>query len=86
MLSSIIQNDRYPLSRIVALKEILEMLRPQPEAPGALSRNGITSRRAKADTHGDEVSGATLHQVPLPSTPVAVSGGKDIMPGRLLRP
>ena len=46
-------------------------------APGALPRNGITSRR---------VSGATLHQVPLPSTPVAVSGGKDIMPGRLLRP
>jgi hypothetical protein len=31
-LSQIIQNDRYPLSpRIVALKEILEQLRPEPE-------------------------------------------------------
>ena len=30
-LHSIIQNDRYPLSpRIVALKEILGMLRPEP--------------------------------------------------------
>jgi hypothetical protein len=31
-LSQIIQNDRYPLSpRIVALKEILGQLRPEPE-------------------------------------------------------
>jgi len=31
-LHSIIQNDRYPLSpRIVALKEILGQLRPEPE-------------------------------------------------------
>ena len=31
-LHSIIQNDRYPLSpRIVALKEILAMMRPEPE-------------------------------------------------------
>ena len=31
-LHSIIQNDRYPLSpRIVALREILGMLRPEPE-------------------------------------------------------
>ena len=31
-LSSVIQNDRYPLSpRIVALKEILAMMRPEPE-------------------------------------------------------
>jgi hypothetical protein len=31
-LSSIVQNDRYPLSpRIVALKEILGKLRPEPE-------------------------------------------------------
>jgi hypothetical protein len=31
-LSSIVQNDRYPLSpRIVALKEILGQLRPEPE-------------------------------------------------------
>lgn len=31
-LRSIIQNDRYPLSpRIVAVKEILGMLRPEPE-------------------------------------------------------
>ena len=33
-LSQIIQNDRYPLSpRIVALKEILGMLRPEPARP-----------------------------------------------------
>ena len=31
-LGSIIQNDRYPLSpRIVALREILTMMRPEPE-------------------------------------------------------
>jgi hypothetical protein len=31
-LSQIVQNDRYPLSpRIVALKEILGKLRPEPE-------------------------------------------------------
>jgi hypothetical protein len=31
-LSNIVQNDRYPLSpRIVALKEILGMMRPEPE-------------------------------------------------------
>ena len=31
-LSQIVQNDRYPLSpRIVALKEILGQLRPEPE-------------------------------------------------------
>ena len=31
-LGGIIQNDRYPLSpRIVALKEILGLLRPEPE-------------------------------------------------------
>jgi hypothetical protein len=31
-LSQIVQNDRYPLSpRIVALKEILAQLRPEPE-------------------------------------------------------
>ena len=31
-LSQIVQNDRYPLSpRIVALKEILAKLRPEPE-------------------------------------------------------
>ena len=31
-LSRIVQNDRYPLSpRIVALKEILGMMRPEPE-------------------------------------------------------
>ena len=31
-LTQIIQNDRYPLSpRIVALKEILGMMRPEPE-------------------------------------------------------
>jgi hypothetical protein len=31
-LSNIVQNDRYPFSpRIVALKEILGMIRPEPE-------------------------------------------------------
>jgi hypothetical protein len=31
-LSNIVQNDRYPFSpRIVALKEILAMMRPEPE-------------------------------------------------------
>ena len=35
-LSNIIQNDRYPLSpRIVALKEILGMMRPEPERAAA---------------------------------------------------
>jgi len=33
-LHNIVQNDRYPLSpRIVALKEILGMMRPEPERP-----------------------------------------------------
>jgi hypothetical protein len=36
-LDRIVQNDRYPLSpRIVALKEILGMLRPEPERPAPL--------------------------------------------------
>ena len=36
-LSSIVQNDRYPLSpRIVPLKEILAQLRPEPERPEPL--------------------------------------------------
>ena len=36
-LHSIIQNDRYPLSpRIVALKEILGQLRPEPDRPATL--------------------------------------------------
>jgi len=36
-LSQIVQNDRYPLSpRIVALKEILGMLRPEPARPAPL--------------------------------------------------
>jgi hypothetical protein len=35
-LSQIIENDRYPLSpRIVALKEILGQLRPEPAPPRA---------------------------------------------------
>ena len=37
-LSQIVQNDRYPLSpRIVALKEILGQLRPEPTRPEPLS-------------------------------------------------
>jgi hypothetical protein len=36
-LSQIIDGDRYPLSpRIVALREILGMLRPEPERPAPL--------------------------------------------------
>jgi hypothetical protein len=36
-LHEIIQNDRYPLSpRIVALKEILGMLQPEPARPAPL--------------------------------------------------
>ena len=35
-LDEVIRNDRYFLSpRIVALKEILSMLRPEPDRPGA---------------------------------------------------
>jgi hypothetical protein len=35
-LNNIVQNDRYPLSpRIVALKEILGLLRPAPERAAA---------------------------------------------------
>ena len=38
-LSDIVQNDRYPLSpRIVALKEILGQLRPEPEREPLLPR------------------------------------------------
>ena len=56
-LSHLIENDRYPLSpRIVALKEILGMLRPGTRSPGiAAPATAFTSRRARADT-GDEVS------------------------------
>jgi hypothetical protein len=47
-----VQNDRYPLSpRIVALKEILEQLRPEPERE-PLPRAGITNRRARGDIAG----------------------------------
>jgi hypothetical protein len=56
-LSQIVQNDRYPLSpRIVVLREILGQLRPDPARPAPLPRDGITSRRARGGTDGDEVS------------------------------
>jgi len=46
-LSNIVQNDRYPFSpRIVALKEILAMMRPAP-------RVGITNRPARSGIVGD---------------------------------
>jgi hypothetical protein len=49
-LHSIIQNDRYPLSpRIVALKEILGRLRPEPERP--LLVGGNPQIRDKAVAH-----------------------------------
>jgi hypothetical protein len=55
-LGNIIQTDRYPLSpRIVVLKEILGMMRPEPERE-PLSRDVITSRRAKGGMV-DDVSG-----------------------------
>jgi hypothetical protein len=55
-LSLIIDGDRYPLSpRIVVLKEILGKLRPEPERPVPLPRDGITSGRAGGGMHGDEV-------------------------------
>ena len=54
-LSQLVENDRYPLSpRIVALKEILGQLRPEPEREPR-PRDGITSRRARAGTAGGEV-------------------------------
>jgi len=37
-LNNIVQNDRYPLSpRIVTLKEILGLLRPEPERAAAVA-------------------------------------------------
>ena len=40
-LHSIIQNDRYPLSpRIVALKEVLGQLRPEPARAAAAAARG----------------------------------------------
>jgi hypothetical protein len=63
-LRNIIQNDRYPLSpRIVALKEILGMMRPEPAWPAPLPRDGIMNRRARVGMGDDEVSGATSRQV-----------------------
>ena len=48
-LRNIVQKDRYPLSpRIVALKEILGQLRPEPEREPH-PRDDITSRRAEVD-------------------------------------
>jgi hypothetical protein len=79
-LSQIIENDRYPLSpRIVALKEILGMMRPEPDRPHRFPRHGITSRRAKANTGDDDsvcttapagplFSVATRHQAGYPRT------------------
>ena len=56
-LSEIIENDRYPLSpRIVALKETLGSYGRSPLARHRCPRDGITSRRARAGMHGDEVS------------------------------
>jgi hypothetical protein len=68
-LSEIIQNDRYPLSpRIVALKEILGMLLPEP------AREPLPPRRyyelpSKGRYSRDEVR-------PLPSTPVTREWGE----------
>ena len=63
-LRNIIQNDRYPLSpRIVALKEILGVLRPEPARPAPLPRCGITSRRA------GEISETAVEPAPLIHAP-----------------
>src|SRR5580692_10510023 len=52
-LSHTINGDRYPLSpRIVALKEILGMLRPEPAPRHRCPRDGITSRRARGGIRG----------------------------------
>ena len=49
-LTNIIDNDRYFLSpRIRALREICNMIRPEPNANRSRSGN-ITSRRAADDT------------------------------------
>ena len=43
-LSNIVQNDRYPLSpRIVALKEILGQLRPEPEREPLPPTEGVSA-------------------------------------------
>jgi hypothetical protein len=47
-LSQLIDGVRYPLSpRIVVLKEILGMMRPEPARPAPLPRAGITSPPSK---------------------------------------
>ena len=53
-LSHLIENDRYPLSpRIVALKEILGMLRPEPARPAPLPPRRHTCRRATGGIVGE---------------------------------
>src|SRR5215472_2436469 len=49
-LSHIVQNDRYPLSpRIVAPKEILGMLRPEPERAAAAAPTDLSASDQGAD-------------------------------------
>jgi hypothetical protein len=51
-LHSITQNDRYPLSpRIVALKEVLEQIRPEPV------REPLPPRRAAEQGHVEPTKG-----------------------------
>jgi hypothetical protein len=57
-LANIVQNDRYPFSpRIVTLKEILGMLRPEPARPAPLPSRRHYEPPSKGGMHGDEVRG-----------------------------
>jgi hypothetical protein len=65
-LSRIIQNDRYPLSpRIVALKEILRKLRPEPEREPFPLAAGITSRRVSSEEGDGESEISVLRRGPV---------------------
>ena len=49
-LNNIVQNDRYPLSpRIVTLKEILGLLRPEPERAAAAAPTDLSASDQGAD-------------------------------------
>ena len=60
-LHGIIQSDRYPLSpRIVALKEILGQLRPEPACGKLWRRNGIMRRQARVGVGKDVREGRAI--------------------------
>ena len=91
-LSLIVQNDRYPLSpRIVALREILDMLRPEPARPAPLlprrhyepPSKGRYRRRGQAPPvhSSDPVSGGKGSSVVMISPPPRVDTARP----RLMR-